>query len=277
MRSSRWGRRTAFLRKGNTMRLSMISLAAMALASAAPVLAQDTGVPSPVTVTGGVTLTTDYRFRGLTQSDEDPAVQGTVTVAHESGFYIGTFASTIDGSGDTPALTGYGDVEIDFYGGYSKTLDNGLGFDVGLLYYYYADAVDGLNTDFFEPYAAVTYAIGPVSTKLGAAYAWGGQDGLNFTSSNDDNIYGYFDAGLSIPSTPVTLKGHVGYTNGSLGLVNPLITDDEYWDWSVGAEAVGGPLKVGVSYVDTNVTEAGSFAQTLGRGSTVLGYVGFSF
>ncbi|WP_182466714.1 TorF family putative porin [Sphingomonas gilva] len=259
------------------MRLSMISLAAMALASAAPVLAQDTGVPSPVTVTGGVTLTTDYRFRGLTQSDEDPAVQGTVTVAHESGFYIGTFASTIDGSGDTPALTGYGDVEIDFYGGYSKTLDNGLGFDVGLLYYYYADAVDGLNTDFFEPYAAVTYAIGPVSTKLGAAYAWGGQDGLNFTSSNDDNIYGYFDAGLSIPSTPVTLKGHVGYTNGSLGLVNPLITDDEYWDWSVGAEAVGGPLKVGVSYVDTNVTEAGSFAQTLGRGSTVLGYVGFSF
>lgn len=259
------------------MRLSMISLAALALAGAAPAFAQDTDVPPPVKVSGGVTLTSDYRFRGLTQSDEDPAVQGTINVNHESGFYVGAFASSIDGSGDTPALTGYGDVEIDFYGGFAKTLDNGLGFDVGLLYYYYADANDGLNTDFFEPYAAVTYSIGPVSTKLGAAYAWGGQDGLNFTPSNDDNIYGYFDAAIAVPTTPITLKGHVGYTNGSLGLVNPLITNEEYWDWSVTAEAVGGPLKVGVSYVDTDITNDFGFAQTLGRGSTVLGYVGFAF
>ena len=259
------------------MRLSMISLAALALAgAAAPAFAQDTDVPPPVKVTGGVTLISDYRFRGLTQSDEDPAVQGTVNINHESGFYVGAFASSIDGSGDTPALTGYGDVEIDFYGGYTKTLDNGLGFDIGLLYYFYADAEDGLDTDFFEPYAAVTYAIGPVSTKLGAAYAWGGQDGLDFTDSNDDNIYGYFDAAVAVPTTPVTLKGHVGYSNGSLGLVN-LDDSEEYWDWSVTAEAVGGPLKVGVSYVDTNVTNDFHFAQTLGRGSTVLGYIGFSF
>ena len=259
------------------MRLSMISLAALALAGAAPAFAQDTDVPPPVKVTGSATLTSDYRFRGLTQSDEDPAAQGTVNVNHESGFYVGAFASTIDGSGDTPLLTGYGDVEIDFYGGFTKTLDNGLGFDIGLLYYFYADADDGLNTDFFEPYAAITYTLGPVSTKLGAAYAWGGQDGLNFTSGKDDNIYGYFDAGIGIPTTPITLKGHVGYSNGSLALANPLITDDEYWDWSVGAEAIGGPFKVGVSYVDTDVTNDFDYAQTFGRGSTVLGYVGFSF
>lgn len=257
------------------MRLSMISLAALALAgAAAPAFAQATDVPPPVTISGGVTLTNDYRFRGLTQSDEDGAIQGTLNVTHESGFYIGTFASTIDGQNSLP---GYGDVEIDFYGGFSKTLDNGLGFDVGLLYYYYADAVSGSNTDFFEPYASISYSIGPVSTKLGAAYAWGGQSGLDFTGGKDDNIYAYFDAGVGIPTTPVTLKGHVGYSKGSLALVNPLVTDDAYWDWSVTAEAVGGPFTVGVSYVDTDITNNFGFAQQGGRGSTVLGYVGFSF
>lgn len=259
------------------MRFSTVSLAALALAGATPAFAQDaTDPPSAVTVTGSVTLTSDYRFRGLTQTDEDPALQGTINVNHESGFYVGTFASTIDGDGDTPLLTGYGDVEIDFYGGFAKTLDNGLGIDVGLLYYFYADADKGLDTDFFEPYAAITYTIGPVATKLGAAYAWGGQDGLDFTGSNDDNIYGYFDASIGIPSTPLTLKGHVGYTDGSLGLVN-LSGSQTYWDWSGGVEAVGGPFKVGVSYVDTDVSNRGRFAQTLGRGSTVLGYVGFAF
>jgi uncharacterized protein (TIGR02001 family) len=273
-----------FLGKGNTMRLSMISLAALALAGAAPAFAQDTDVPPAVKVTGGVTLTSEYRFRGLTQSDEDPAVQGTININHESGFYVGAFASSIDGSGDTPLLTGYGDVEIDFYGGFTKTLDNGLGVDVGLLYYFYADANDGVNTDFFEPYAAITYTIGPVSTKLGAAYAWGGQDGLagfDPNGGNDDNIYGYFDAAVAIPTTPVTLKGHVGYSDGSLSAANPggstPGSDGSYIDWSVTAEAVGGPLKVGVSYVDTDITNDFGFAQSLGRGSTVLGYVGFSF
>lgn len=266
------------------MRFSMTSLAVIALAAAAPAFAQNTDIPPPVAITGTVTLTSDYRFRGLTQSDEGPAAQGTLTVSHESGFYIGAFASTIDGSGDTPLLTGYGDVEIDLYGGFTKTMSNGLGVDVGLLYYYYPDAVSGFNTDFFEPYAAVTYTIGPISTKLGAAYAFGGQDGLagfDPDGGNDDNIYAYFDASVGVPTTPITLKGHVGYSDGSLSAANPggstPGSDGSYIDWSLGAEAVGGPFKVGVSYVDTDITNDFGFAQSLGRGSTVLGYVGFAF
>lgn len=271
------------------IRASARTLAIASLALCAPAFAQaeeqageeqasEADAPGPITISGNITGVTDYRFRGLTQTDEDGALQATVNVNHESGFYVGAFASTIDGSGDTPLLAGYGDVEIDLYGGFTKTFDNGLGVDVGLLYYWYADANSGVNTDFFEPYAALTYTIGPVSTKLGAAYAWGGQDGLDFTASNDDSIYGYFDASIGIPTTPITLKGHIGYTDGSLGLANP-DADQTYFDWSVGAEAVGGPFKVGVSYVDTDVTNAApdSFAQVLGRGATVLGYVGFVF
>ena len=266
-----------------------IAGALLLAATATPAFAQDeTDAPALLTVTGGVTLTSDYRFRGTTQTNEDPAIQGTVNLNHSSGLYAGVWASSIDGGldGSTPALTGYGDVEIDLYGGYTKTLNNGLGFDIGLLYYYYADGAKGLNTDFFEPYASVSYTIGPVATKVGAAYAWGGQAGLagfDVKGGNDDNLYVYGDASVGIPTTPITLKGHIGYSSGSLGSLNvPGVIDNNYMDWSGGAEWVGGPIKGGVTYVDTDISNEvvpgiGNFAQRRGRGATVLGYVGFSF
>jgi len=250
--------------------------------------AADTPVdpPKPFTITGSITVVSDYRFRGLTQSDEKPALQPTLNLNHSSGLYIGTWMSTIDGGidGSTPALTGYGFAEIDLYAGFTRTLKNGFGFDVGLLYYLYPDNQHGLKTDFFEPYASINYTIGPVNAKLGGAYAWGGQSGLDFTAGNDDNIYVYGELSGSIPKTPITLKSHLGYTNGSLGLVNPS-ADDSYWDWSLTAEAViKGHLKIGVSYVDTDITERKfggllpkGFAQTLGRGATGLAYIGYSF
>jgi uncharacterized protein (TIGR02001 family) len=292
------------------MRFSIFSMSALALTAAAPAMAQDatpaTGQDTPATptegrnpasatvadttasapaikVTGGATLISDYRFRGLTQSDSGPAAQGTINVNSKLGFYVGTFVSTIDGSGKTPLLTGYGDVEVDLYGGYTKTLPNGLGIDAGLLYYYYASAKSGLNTDFFEPYASLTYTLGPVAAKAGAAYAWGGQSGLDFTGGKDDNLYLYGEGSVGIPTTPVSLKGHVGRTRGSLGLANLNPDNHGYWDWSATAEGVGGPLKVGVSYVDTTITSRyipafrGQFNQHLGRGWTVLGYVGLTF
>ncbi|RIA37544.1 uncharacterized protein (TIGR02001 family) [Hephaestia caeni] len=256
------------------MRFTIFSFGAFALLAAVPAAAQDTAPPPPVRVTGNVTLVSDYRFRGLTQSDEAGAVQATVNLNSAAGFYVGSFVSTID---DKVSLPGYGGAEVDLYGGYAKTLSNGIGFDVGMLYYYYPDAVSGLDTDFFEPYASVSYTIGPVSAKLGGNYAWGGQKGLDFTTGNDDNLYLYGEAALGIPSTPVTLKGHVGHTNGALGLYNPIPGDDKYWDWSVTASATGGPLTVGVTYLDTDISNTGGFAQRLGRGSTVLGSVGFAF
>lgn len=269
--------------------LAVLSAPARAQDAAAPTphgpddtaATSDTAPPPAIKVTGSLTVVSDYRFRGLTQSDEFVAPQLTVNVNHESGLYVGTFASLIDGGNDgsTPALTGYGVAEVDLYGGYTKTFD-GVGVDVGLLYYYYPDGRTNQNTDFFEPYASLSYTIGPVAAKVGAAYAWGGQDGLDFTSGNDDNIYVYGEGSVGIPRTPVTLKGHLGYTNGSLGLVNPT-ADDTYLDWSVTAEYVNGPVKVGLSYVDTDITErrigGRRFAQSLGRGATVVGYVGFSF
>lgn len=281
------------------MRISTISLGALLLAAAAPAFAQDdtaTAPPKPFTVTGGATLTSDYRFRGVTQTDGRAAAQGTLNVNSAIGFYVGTWASTIDGrDGKTPALYGYGTEEVDLYGGFTKSF-KGLGVDVGLLYYLYPGGFKNVNTDFFEPYASVTYTIGPVAAKAGAAYAWGGQDGLkgfDVKGGNDDNIYLYGEASVGVPTTPLTIKGHVGYSSGSLGSLNiPGSNDNNYLDWSATAEAVGGPFKVGVSYVDTDISSGratlvnprsgavsriGSFDKLYGRGSTVLGYIGVSF
>lgn len=291
------GTSTFFDPKGDTMRFTTLSLGALLLAGTTPAMAQDATTSSPadipapaattaipaIKVTGGATLISDYRFRGLTQSDSNPAVQATVNINHKSGLYVGSWMSTIDGSGKTPALTGYGSEEVDIYGGFTRTLKNGIGFDVGLLYYWYASRRSGQNTDFFEPYASVTYTLGPVAAKAGVAYAWGGQPGLDFTSGNDDDLYVYGEGSIGIPKTPVTLKGHVGHTSGSLGLVNLNPANDSYLDWSATAEAVGGPFKVGVSYVDTSITSRyipafrGRFDSHLGRGATVLGYIGISF
>lgn len=253
------------------MRFTTFSLAATALFGGVPAFAQDTAPPPPVSVSGGATLTSDYRFRGITQSDEHAAVQGTLNATSLSGFYVGTFASTID---DDVSLPGYGNAEVDLYAGYSKAFFSGIGIDAGLLYYLYPDRADGVNTDYFEPYASISYTIGPVNAKLGGNYAWGGQSGLPY---EEDSLYVYGEASVGVPATPVTLKAHVGRSDGSLGLVNPDATDDDYWDWSVGATASGGPLTVGISYIDSDISNAGGFAQRFGRGSTVLGSVSVGF
>ncbi len=238
-----------------------------------------TAPPRPFTVTVSVTGVSDYRFRGLTRTGGDAAVQGTLDVNTAVGFYIGTFASSIDGDrrSRTPLLVGYGAQEVDLYGGYTKAV-GGVGVDAGLLYYYYPGGLEGRNTDFFEPYANLSYTLGPVAAKIGANYAWAGQKGLDFRpNSSDANLYLYAEGSIGIPRTPLTLKGHAGRTKGSLGLANLDASKDGYYDWSVTGEAVGGPIKFGVSYVDTNITEQGGYARRFGRGSTVLGYVGLSF
>ncbi|MCW3835225.1 TorF family putative porin [Sphingomonas canadensis] len=250
----------------------MITLAVLMLVAATPAMAQDEAAvgTSAFTVTGGATVTTDYRFRGLSQTDKDPAVQVSVNLNHSSGFYAGAWASTID---DTTSLPGYGDAELDLYAGYTKTFDNGVSVDLGLLYYLYpVDKATGLDTDFFEPYASVTYTVGPVTTKVGANYAWGGQSGLG----GNDSLYLRGDVSAAIPGTPLTALGHLGYTNGQLGIL--ALTDDDYVDWSLGLEASHDFVKLGVQYVDTNIKDFGvGWSKAVGANKTVLGYLTVSF
>ena len=219
------------------------SVLAIGLVWSSPSLAQDsdaeTEASSPVTVSANVALTTDYRFRGVSLSGGDPAIQGGVDVALPSGFYVGTWASSIDGG---PA---YGELELDIYGGWSGQLSDAVTVDVGLLYYIYPTEDLGLDTDYFEPYASVGFNLGPAEATVGAAYAWE-QDSLG----GDDNLYLYTDLGVGLPGTPINLSGHLGYTDGTLA--PPLLAgtgDDTGFDWSLGASVSKGILELGVAYV----------------------------
>lgn len=213
------------------------------LASAAPAAAQtvnpadevEAETEGPITFSANVALTSEYRFRGVDLSGGDVAVQGGLDLGHESGFYVGTWASTLDN--DT---VGFGDIELDVYGGWSGDVGEGVALDVGVIGYLYPDAGPG-DFDYVEFYSSLGFTFGPAETTVGVAYA-PEQDSLGGT----DNLYVYSDVGVGIPNTPVTLTGHLGYTDGFLTFTD----DGDAFDWSIGAEAnIYGPLTLSAAYV----------------------------
>ncbi len=201
---------------------------------ATPAFADDAPA-SDFTISGNAALVTEYRFRGVDLSGGDIAVQGGVDVSHSSGFYVGTWGSSLDE--DT---VGFGHTELDLYGGWSGDVADGISADVGAIYYAYPNAPAG-DFDYIEFYASLGFTLGPVEATVGGAYA-PDQDSLGST----DNIYVYTDLSVGVPSTPITINGHLGYTDGFLTFTD----DSKAFDWSVGADfAVNDNLSIGVSYV----------------------------
>ncbi|RVT43178.1 TorF family putative porin [Sphingobium algorifonticola] len=244
-----------------------LACAAIGLLAATPAMAQEEPA-SPITVTGSVGLVSDYRFRGVSQSDEQLAIQGGATISHESGAYVAFWGSNLSGWG----TFGGANMELDIVAGYKLPISGGA-LDMGVTWYMYPGGFD--NTDFFEPYVKLSGTTGPLNLLAGVAYAPKqealGNWYLNGTSAfngvydvpgdKNDNLYIWGDASTGIPNTPLTLKGHIGYSNGNSGL-GPFATSvaptGEYWDWLVGADFVLGPVTVGVAYVDTDISKGES-------------------
>ena len=240
-------------------------LTAIALA-ATPALAED--APGPITVSGSAALVSEYRFRGVSQSDRNLAMQAGVTIAHESGFYIATWGSNLAGWG----TFGGTNMELDLVAGFKGEVSPGLTVDVGATWYMYPKGFD--NTDFIEPYVKLTGAVGPATVTVGVAYApkqealgpWyaTGLDAAAGVYTNpgakSDNLYLSTDVAAAIPSTPLTLKAHIGYSNGNKGL-GPFATSvaptGEYIDWMLGADFAvpGTPITLGVAYIDTDISK----------------------
>jgi hypothetical protein len=245
-----------------------IAIAALGFIAAVPASAQD-APKGPVTVSGSAGIVSDYRFRGVSQSDKNLAVQGGFTIAHESGFYVGTWGSNLAGWG----TFGGANMELDLIAGFKAPVGGGT-IDVGATWYMYPSGFD--NTDFVEPYAKLSGTAGPLSLTAGVAYApkqqalgaWSSTgaiaaDPINgpYDNPNDknDNLYLWGDASAGVPGTGLTVKSHIGYSNGNKGL-GPFATSvaptGEYWDWLVGADYTipGLPLTLGVAYIDTDIS-----------------------
>lgn len=225
---------------------SILGLSAVALATAiaTPALADDDGLG--LSINGGATVVSDYRFRGISQTNKKFAVQGSLTVSHTSGFYVSVWGSTID-----DYIAAGGDQEIDLIAGYKKTFD-GITVDGGVLYYYYpgsSEIIPGVNSDFVEPYLSVSGAVGPVTAKVGAAYA-PKQHALSFAGSKprEDNLYVYGELSGAIPGTPLSVLSHLGHSFGP----SYLTIGKEYTDWNVGVSYTYKNLTFSATYVDTN-------------------------
>jgi len=150
---------------------------------------------SPHEFSANIALTTDYMYRGVTQTSQGPAISGGFDYGHESGVYVGIWASSLEfGLGDDDT-----NLEIDYYGGIAGELSMGISWDVGGLYYQYpnTDADAAGNFDFFEGYGNLGYTFGgvPLEPTIGFGFAYS----PDFFGEDDDSIYLTGSLDLSLP------------------------------------------------------------------------------
>jgi uncharacterized protein (TIGR02001 family) len=212
-----------------------------------------------VTVSGSATIASDYRFRGVSQSDKEMAVQGGITLTHESGLYAGVWGSSLAGWG----TFGGANMELDLIGGYKLPVADNATLDVGLFWYMYPGGSD--ESDFAEPYVKLTGTTGPATLTAGVAHAPKQQALANVSAApnsrgqKDDNLYLWGDGAVVIAGTPLSAKAHVGYSDGNPGLGpngTSVAPTGRYWDWSLGVDAVWRNLTLNLSYVDTDIGRA---------------------
>jgi hypothetical protein len=275
--------------------LSAIAAAASFLAGNAMAADEPAAAPDTGPVTANVTLASQYRYRGISQSNSLPAIQGGFDYAHESGFYVGNWNSSISWIGDgyngsNPSPNVSAPIEMDFYAGYKTEVTEGLLLDVGLLEYYYPtknlptstaytgptasgatnysgrQAV-GQSPSTLEGYIAGTYGI----AMLKYSYAF-----TNLFGINDSKGSQYVDLSLNYDTgwEGVTLNGHVGYQYVPN---TPSFTGEpnlSYTDWKIGlTKDFGHGLAGAIAYIGTNAKEGAYYSPSLdntGKGTAVV-------
>ena len=186
-------------------------------------------------------LTSDYIWRGISQSANDPAIQLGLDYSHESGLYAGVWGSNVDWweTGDAGVDNGE-DIEVDIYGGYSSKFDFGMAYDVGFIHYAYYDT-NTTDPDFTELYAGMNFNVAVVNVSMKLSYA------DNFANSGDRAWY--LEAGLSaaLPKDyTLTLRG--GRSDGEYYFNNNL----EYFDISLGVSKEIAGFGLDLTYYDTD-------------------------
>jgi uncharacterized protein (TIGR02001 family) len=284
-----------------TLHKTAISAVAAGLLSGlayTPAFAADEPEASPVTA--NVTVVNDYRYRGISQSNFKPAIQGGFDYAHESGFYIGNWNSSISWIGDqytnSGGFVGKGGtgvsvsapVEMDFYAGFKKEfIGEGFASDIGVLQYYYPTSgipnTSGYsaNPNTTEIYAAQNFTFGPVTGFAKVSYA---VSTLFGTTNSSGSYYPDLTVNYDTGVWGLALNGHIGYQyvagnikNGATNWVTTLpngtsnSTLYSYTDWKLGVtKDFGGGLSANASYVGTNAaTYKGAYSYSSPSGNNL--------
>ena len=261
--------------------------------------------PEASPITANVTVVNDYRYRGISQSNFKPAIQGGFDYAHESGFYIGNWNSSISWIGDAYGPNGGNSgkgytigqvsapIEMDFYAGFKKELiGEGFASDIGVLQYYYpTSGIPNTNGAYANPntteiYVAQNFTFGPLTGFAKVSYSVSTLFGnINSTGSYYPDLTMNYDTGF----WGLALNGHVGYQyvagnqpkgatayNGAYLAGNSTGTVSNsslytYTDWKLGVtKDFGGGLSLAAAYVGTNAqTVKGGYAYSSPSGNNL--------
>lgn len=220
--------------------LAGVSLFGLTMGAALPASAD-------VTWTGTLTVTSDYKFRGISQTDNDPALQGSFEVGH-SGFFAGVWASSIDFGVLDPGV----DVEVDLYAGYTHAFNDNTSLTGKVVYYWYPGATTN-NADFVELIAALEHNFGKFSGNIQVAYTpdyYGGTDSAT-----------WLGAGLELPINDwLSASANVGYQwfDNNFGPA-PNVGLPDYTHGDIGLTASWDIVALDVRYVATDLSDANCF------------------
>ena len=231
------------------------AMGAVALATgvfAGPAVAEHHDGDRKWTFSFNIGATSDYVFRGVSQNDESPALQGGVDVGYGL-FYVGAWASITD-----PDFVGGSHSEIDLYGGITPSAGI-FDFDFGFIYYGYPAAQSAQDVDYWEVKAGVSTddLIKKVTLGVTAYYS----PEYTFASGDVWTVEGSISYALpAIGAISPTLSALVGHQSGgsdyeTAGIANG---DDNFTYWNVGLELAIEKLAFDLRYWDTDISGPGS-------------------
>jgi uncharacterized protein (TIGR02001 family) len=208
---------------------------------------------SPHTFTGNMAIVSDYRFRGISQTFKQPAIQGGLDYSHESGVYVGNWNSNVNSGAGFPG----GSIEMDFYGGWKKSWGD-WGLDLGAIYYYYP-GTDANATNFLpNPRNGKAHTGGVSNTELyiGGSWKWislkYSQAVSDYFSLPDTSGSNYWDLSANYDmGNGWNLLGHLGFFNLKGWHNGTDATKGDYTDWKIGVTKDLGGWILGASYIDT--------------------------
>lgn len=214
---------------------------------------------SPQPFSTNVGLVTDYRYRGISQSRLKPAISAGADYSHESGFYVGAWASSIkwikDGGGD-------GNLELDLYGGYKFNVTKEISLDVGFLAYVYPSNALAINANTQELYASATF--GPATLKyshsLSTLFGFEKSKGSGYLELN-----GNFDLGDSL-----TIVAHLGRQSVKGRVLGVSNNQYSYTDYKLGVTKDFSGFVLGAALVGTDTDAYLGKGKNLGKNTVVL-------
>jgi uncharacterized protein (TIGR02001 family) len=211
-----------------------------------PAAAQEAAGGARDWLSGNVAVTSDYAFRGVSQTRQQPALQGGIDVVHPTGFYLGTWGSSVN-FGEDLATGPRAQVELDVYGGFGASLGGVADLDLGAVYYMYpGTGARGYN--FLEFGLGASRGVGPLGVGLSALYS------PNFFAESGTGVY--YGGTLDVPVSIFTLSGSVGR---QMIENNDAFGTPDYTDWGISASVGLWGLNLGGALVGTDLSREQCF------------------